>query len=40
MIESMSGEIRELIGTSIPENNIQRMIDSLKKMSAPLQNNF
>ncbi len=36
MIESMSGEIRELIGTSIPENSIQSMIDSLKNMSEPL----
>ncbi len=36
MIESMSGEIRELIGTSIPEDSIQGMIDSLKNMSEPL----
>ena len=33
MLESMSGEIRQLIGTTIPENSIQTMIGSLKNMT-------
>ena len=40
MIGSMKGDIRNMIGTSIPEGSIDSMINHLQGMTGTLETNF